>query len=114
MSRFRSLVKTQGFPALVFQHGEPFVYLQRGVDPRPITGVVTRDENQIISELGDAVQASAIVSILDDSTLGISRAELDSQKDFVLLAYEQGGEPVKRAIVKVLNDKVGRIRLAIY
>ena len=99
---------------MVFQHGEPFVYLKRGIETRWITGIVTRDENQIIAELGDTVQASAIVCVYDSDATGISRAELDSQLDFFMLAYEQGGTPAKRSIVQVLNDKVGRLRLAVY
>lgn len=114
MSRFRSYVKNVSFPALLSQHGESIVYLVRGVEKRTIDAIVTRDELAILAELGEAIQASAIVSIWDDATLGVSRAEIDAQHDFVMLADHEGGQPRKRAISKVLNDKVGRIRLAVY
>jgi len=114
MSRFRSLVKSTSFPALLSQHGEPIVYLRGDGQKRRIMAIVTRDEMAILAELGEAIQAAAIVSLTDDPDIGVSRAELDSQLDFFLLADHEGGEPRKRAVTKVLNDKVGRIRLAVY
>jgi len=114
MSRFRSIVKISSFPALEFQHGELILYERRDGVLREISAIITRDELVILNELGDNPQGSLVISVADDAATGISRAELDCELDFVWIAKQQGGERKKTGIARVLNEKVGRLRLAIY
>lgn len=114
MSRFRSIVKTASFPALAFQHGELILYERRDGTIREVTAIITRDELVILNELGDNPQTSMIISVVDDATNGIARDELDCELDFVWIAKQQGGQRKKTGIARVLNEKVGRLRLAIY
>jgi hypothetical protein len=99
---------------LAFQHGELILYERRDGVMREITAIITRDELGILNELGDNPQISMKVSVADDSTTGISRGELDTELDFIWIARKQGGERKKVGIARVLNDKVGRLLLAIY
>ena len=114
MSRFRSIVKVSSFPALDFQHGELILFERRDGTIREISAIITRDELAILNELGDNPQGSMVISVIDDATTGIARAELDCELDFVWIAKQQGGERKKTGIARVLNEKVGRLRLAIY
>lgn len=74
---------------------------------------VQRNQLEIMQEIGDAVSQSLIVRVINDATLGIDATEVDTGGDRFLVALTEGGVPVLRTIVRLLNDTNGFTRLLI-
>jgi hypothetical protein len=74
---------------------------------------VTRNNPDIISEVGDVISQYLFVRVLNDETSGISATEIDSGIDMVDVALRTDGHRERRPIVKVTDTSGGMVRFIV-
>lgn len=113
-TQFSALFRKMAAPMANRQFGESLVYHaadgSTGNDGRTIVGQVERGALGPISELGEIPGQAIIITVTNDSVLGISSDEIDTGGDEVLVAKRAKDEASRRSIVEVLNDSGGRVR----
>lgn len=112
MSRFSQLFSRTGAPNLVRQFGETITYYADGGDAgRSITAKVERN----VAAPAETEQAgpSLVVTVLDNSTTGISATEIDDGGDEVSVALVAGGTAERRQITRVIDDSNGLVRFQV-
>jgi hypothetical protein len=115
-TRFAQIFKRTGARNLLAQFGESegIVYYPRGSgSPRSISAIVTRNNPDIISEVGDVISQYLFVRVLNDETSGISATEIDSGIDMVDVALRTDGHRERRPIVKVTDTSGGMVRFIV-
>ena len=115
-TRFAQAFKRTGARNLLAQFGEAegIVYYPRGSGtPRAISAIVTRNNPDIISEVGDVISQYLFVRVLDDETDGISSTEIDSGLDMVDVALRTDGKRERRPVVKVTDTSCGMVRFIV-
>lgn len=109
---FARLFKRTGGPNLTRQFGEYVTYYPRdGSDGRRVKAMVERGTLEIIAETGDVTSQAIIVRVENDDRCGISSDEVDTGGDEIEVALRIGVTAQRRAIVRVLNDNAGLVRV---
>jgi hypothetical protein len=96
---------------LILSFGEPLTYNPETTN-RDISGIVIREYAQIIAEVGDVSENSLIIRVLNDATDGITSVEIDVD-DQVSVPIDTDGTPLKKSVVRVLNDNAGMTRFLV-
>lgn len=92
--------------------GETVLYYpEGGVAGRSITALVERGTFEVIGEVGEQAAPAIIVRVKNDSTEGISSAEIDPGVDEIGLGVRSDGTAERRSIVRVVSDTGGVLRL---
>jgi len=115
MSSFDTQFEFSALPGFRDQDGESITYHPGdGSLSRTITAVgIERDAIEPVPELSGSVMPSAIIAVQDDSTLGISLAELDEHNDEIEYAVRVGASAERRGIWRLLSQQAGILRLAV-
>jgi len=109
---FGSLFARTAAINLIRQYGETVGYYNRDGDPvRNILAIVERNELQIISETGEITGQAIVIRVRNDSTYGISSSEVDTGGDEISFPLRVGDTAQRRAIVRVINDSAGLLRV---
>lgn len=111
---FARQFRRAGGPRLTRQFGETVTYYANGEgDGRPVQGIVTRNPQEIIAETGDITSQAIIVRVQNAKCDGISSEEINTGGDEIGLNLRAGDItlPSRRAVVRVLSDHGGMLRL---
>ena len=101
----------EAWPDLKDLHGESVTYNPRAGGARVITAIVTRNPPAPVGAPDGAMLPSLIVTVENDSTSGISSAEIDCGDDTITLAERVGGDVAEHAISRLANDDGGLITI---
>jgi hypothetical protein len=101
------------FPLLLREYGETAIYYPLAVtgNARTIQVIIERNV-EVQSETGD-VSRAITCRALDDSTLGISAAEIDDGRDEIALALIPGGATSRRTITHMIDNANGIVRFMV-
>ena len=102
---FDSLFASAAFPALLTQFGEAVIYHPLVGSSRSINAIVTRDPRAQYGPNDQVIRPQFIVRVLNDSTLGISSAELNDGGDEMSVTQRVGDSAQVRVRIKVLNSQ---------
>ena len=94
--------------------GEAVTYKPRGGGSRAISAVVFRKQPEPIGTGGAGVETTlAEIRVENNSSTGISAAELDTGGDKVTLAMRSGETAIDHRITQLLNDEDGMLSLEV-
>lgn len=112
-TRFARMFIRTGGPVLLRQFGdvEPLVYYPRSGSSRDINAIVERGTLEVITETGDITSQAIVIRVLNTATGGITSDEVDTGGDEIKVALRIGLTPERRALVRVLDDSGGMIRV---
>lgn len=102
---FDSLFASLGFPVLLTQFGESLTYHPLTGDSREITGIVNRAPPTQYGPNDQVIKPMFTVRVHNDSTLGISSAELNDGGDEMALYERIGDAATVRVKIRVLNSQ---------
>lgn len=100
-------------PLFMDEFGETVIYKPRGGGSRTITAIVNRPAAGRIDGLPHGTGPHLTIDVYNDSSTGISAAELDTGGDKVNLAVRWGDTPQDRVISKLAGQDAGFIRLEV-
>ena len=113
-TRFAQQFKRTGARNILRQFGETVTYYPGLVgESRQITAIVERNNETIISEIGDVVGQALIIRVLNDATDGILSTEIDCGVDKISVPLSADDDPSLRSIVKNLSDSNGFLRFLV-
>lgn len=92
---------------------ETIVYLPAGGGERAIGAIVNRDPPAELGEAPHGHSPLAVIVVRNDSTEGISSAELDTAGDKVRYAVRLGKTPKDRRITGIISQDAGMLRLEV-
>ena len=114
LTRFSTLYRRMAAPLANAHMGEELVYHaadgSTGTDGRKIVGTVERGPMGPISELGEIGGQAIIITVTNDSVLGIASNEIETGGDEVEVSKRVADFTERRSIVEVIDDSGGRIR----
>jgi hypothetical protein len=119
MTAFDDLFTAMALSPLEQEFGETVVYCPRTGGQRTITAVhVERHPPQEFPDVPRALGPQIIVTVENDSTTGISSAEVDIGGDEIIVSWRQGATdpvfgPANRRIKKLIDDQAGQCRLEV-
>lgn len=90
---------------------EVVTYKPRGGTARSINAVVLREQITVLAEDGDTVAPVWQVHVANDSTYGISSAELNLGGDKITLPPRDGKDAEDRSITQLMIQDVGMLVL---
>lgn len=88
----------------VNEFGEAVTYYTRDGDARDISVVVVREALDMLPEAGDVTSTLFQVYVANDSTVGITRDEIDRGGDYIEFPIGNGKEPTRRSIIRILEE----------
>jgi hypothetical protein len=99
---------------LLDEFGETVTYRPRGGGTRSITGIVITNPLGEVGSIQDAPAVRIHIRVLNDSTLGISGAELNLGGDKIDAPLRDGGTATTLAIKELVSDNGGFLTVAAY
>ena len=102
---FDSLFALAAFPVLLTQYGEAVTYVPLIGSPRSITGIVERSPRAQYGPNDQVIRPQFVVRVLNDSTLGISSAELNDGGDQITVTERIGDAAQVTIRIKLLNSQ---------
>ena len=94
--------------------GEGVVYYPTGGTPRAIKAIIDRGGIDGLSPMSQGNSGRVTAIVANNSTTGISAAELDTNKDNLLLSFERYGAAKKqRRITRIISQDAGMIMVEI-
>lgn len=88
----------------VNEFGEAVTYYTRDGNARTISVVVVREALDMLPEAGDVTSTLFQVYVANDSTVGITRDEIDRGGDYIEFPIGNGKEPTRRSIIRILEE----------
>lgn len=82
-----------------------------GQTGRTIDALVERGSFEVIGEVGEQVAPAIIIRVHNSPTLGISADEVDTGTDEISVPIRSDGAAERRAIVRVMSEHGGMLRL---
>lgn len=97
----------------VITFGEDIVYRKWGGGSRPIKAIVTRRPPEVIDGAPHGTAPKIEIDVVNSSTTGISSSEIDRGGDMVTVQRLIGETANDRAIVKILSQDAGMMKLEV-
>jgi len=119
MTQFDILFAASGAPALADQFGEAVTYKPRGGGTRAITAIrVVRHPPSKVDDVTGAEEPTMEIEVYNNSTTGISSAEIDTGGDLITVASRFGAVdavygPADRRVNRLLSDVAGVTRIEV-
>lgn len=107
VSRFDQRFRTQAFPLLQQEFGEPVVYRFRGGGKRFFNAIIVRNPPAFYNAAGDVIQPEYEIRFPNDSCCGATAKEIDIA-DSIDIIPELGGSEVREVtVLKLLSQDSG-------
>lgn len=113
MSVFATLFKRTGAQQLTRQFGETIGYTASGSDEVEISAIVVRNEAEVIAEIGDQISNAMIISVRNESRVGVLVSDLNTRDDRFGVPRREGDSRSTLRAIRILSDANGMLRLLI-
>jgi len=100
-------------PEIITLMGETVVYMPSGGGSRSIVAIIDREGAAAMPAGGYGNSPLTHITVANNSTIGISSAEINTGKDKVELALRRGKLPQARIITKIISQDAGMLTLEV-
>jgi hypothetical protein len=112
-TRFAQQFARAAVPNLVRQFGDTIIYMPRHGPARSGIAAMIERNVEVMSEADGFVVHAMVLRVVNDSTTGISAAEIDQGGDQIKVPLRVGEPAVTRTIVQVISTENGLVRFAV-
>lgn len=113
MTAFDDLFGRTALPCLQSQYGERITYYPRNGNPRTITAMVDRNPPEDGGPFEESRGPRFVIECENDQQIGIASECIDTGGDRVEFAARKGGPVTKFAVVQLLDDDAGMVRIEV-
>ena len=107
VSRFDRRFRTQAFPLLQEEFGEPVVYHFRAGGKRRFNAIIVRDPPAIYDAAGEVLLPDYEIRFPNDSCCGATAQEIDIADCIEIIPELGGSNPEEVTVLKLLSQDSG-------